>query len=80
MRGVPCDGSEKRICFRITKKNVNFTELCAKYCISPKTGYKWKRRFIEQGFAGLEELSRRPKSNPVSLTEDEIFAIIKIKS
>jgi len=58
---------------------MNFTSLCAKYCISPKTGYKWKERFLEQGFKGLEELSRIPESNPESLSEEEILSIIKIK-
>ena len=66
---------KKEFVLESLKGEMNFTSLCAKYCISPKTGYKWKQRF-----SGLEEFSRSPKSNPVSLTEDEILAILKIKT
>ena len=61
------------------KENINFTRLCAKYCISTKTGYKWKQRFLERGFEGLEELSRKPDSNPEQLSENEVLDIIKLK-
>ncbi len=35
-------------------------ELCRRYGISRPTGYKWIRRFEEEGFPGLKERSRRP--------------------
>jgi putative transposase len=71
---------KKEFVLEALKGNMNFTSLCAKYCISPKTGYKWKQRFLERGFEGLEELSRKPESHPEKLSEDEILAIIKIKN
>ena len=37
------------------KSNDNFTELCRKFGISTKTGYKWLKRFEEKGIAGLED-------------------------
>src|SRR5215472_14179232 len=37
----------------------NFRQLCREYEISTKTGYKWRERFLERGYQGLEELSRR---------------------
>ena len=61
------------------KEDTNFTRLCGKYCISTKTGYKWKQRFLERGFAGLEDLSRKPQSCPGQLNEDEIIDILKLK-
>jgi transposase InsO family protein len=36
------------------------TQLCRKYEISRKTGYKWLKRFQEEGLNGLEERSKRP--------------------
>jgi putative transposase len=57
----------------------NFRELCQEYGISPKTGYKWKERFLAQGLDGLGELSRRPKSNPGSLEEAVVCEIIRLK-
>ena len=70
---------KKEFVLESLKSYVNFTKLCAKYCISTKTGYKWKQRFLENGFTGLNDLSKRPKSNPYQLTEDIILEIIKIK-
>lgn len=45
------------------------TELCSEYGISRKTGYKWLRRFQQEGRAGLQDRSRRPHSSPWQ-TED----------
>jgi transposase len=48
-------------------------ELCRRYGISRKTGYKWIERFKEQGPEGLCERSRRPRhlarSTPPELIE-----------
>ena len=41
----------------------NFRELCREHGISAKTGYKWKKRFINNGLAGLEDESRRPQGH-----------------
>lgn len=38
------------------KKDVSISELCHKFGISRKTGYKWLGRFAEQGLSGLEDL------------------------
>jgi putative transposase len=45
----------------------NFRELCREYGISAKTGYKWRERFLQRGYEGLEELSRRPHRHPEQL-------------
>lgn len=42
----------------------NVRELCRRYGISPKTGYKWLGRFAESGRVGLEDQSRRPLRSP----------------
>jgi len=39
-------------------------ELCTRYNISRKTGYKWIGRYLRDGLPGLEERSRRPNSCP----------------
>jgi putative transposase len=51
------------------------TELCERYGISRKTGYKWIERYLRAGPAGLEEHSRRPHRSP-NQTADEIVAAI----
>ena len=43
---------------------VNFSELCRRFGISRKTGYKWRRRYREKGVTGLADRSRRPEHSP----------------
>ena len=57
----------------------NFRELCREYGISPKTGYKWKQRFLQEGLAGMAEESRRPDCSPSGLTEAVVCEIIRLK-
>jgi len=56
----------------------NVSELCERFGISRKAGYKWIARFKESGKAGLEDHSRRPRSSPVKTTErieEQIMAL-----
>ena len=39
---------------------MSFTELCRRFDISRKTGYKWLKRYRQEGEAGLGDRSRRP--------------------
>lgn len=45
-------------------------ELCRRFGISPKTGYKWINRYKRQGETGLGERSRRPHRSPAR-SDDE---------
>jgi transposase InsO family protein len=42
----------------------NFSQLCRRFGISRKTGYKWRRRYRETGITGLADQSRRPQHSP----------------
>lgn len=57
----------------------NFRALCLEYGISPKTGYKWKQRFLQRGLDGMKEDSRRPRSSPGGLAEAVVCEIVRIK-
>ena len=58
----------------------NFRALCQEFGISTKTGYKWQKRFIEDGALGLEEKSRRPLSHAKELSEAVVCEIIRLKT
>ena len=45
------------------KSQGNFTELCRKFGVSTKTGYKWLKRFEKNGVIGLEDKPRITKNN-----------------
>lgn len=40
--------------------NLSMKEICARFCISRKTGYKWIHRYNEEGDMGLKDLSKAP--------------------
>lgn len=61
------------------KDDKPFKHLCTEFGISEKTGYKWKNRFYEEGKLGLIEQSRKPKSSPISLSEQTVIAILSLK-
>lgn len=75
----PMDQKE-RFVREALKQQKDFRELCREYGISPKTGYKWKWRFLADGKSGLADHSRRPKSNSQQISEDVICEIISIKN
>ena len=56
-----------------------FRELCRDYGISEKTGYKWRKRFYEQGYAGLSEESRAPLEHPNTLDADTAAELIRLR-
>jgi len=57
----------------------NFRQLCREYNISTKTGYKWRERFLERGYQGLEELSRRPHQHPEQVEGEQVCEIVRLK-
>jgi putative transposase len=54
-------------------------ELCRRYGISRKTGYKWIRRYELKGPFGLGELSRRPLNSPQQTSERIVEAIVALR-
>ncbi len=65
-----CMSSRKEFIRFALQEGANIRRLCRHYGISPKTGYKWLKRYQEQGEA-VAEYSRRPHHSP-SLTGPEI--------
>ncbi|MDR1565585.1 MAG: integrase core domain-containing protein [Oscillospiraceae bacterium] len=61
------------------KNKKPFKHLCQEFGISEKTGHKWKKRFLEEGKAGLLEESRAPISTPNSLPEKVVIDLLSLK-
>jgi len=53
--------------------------LCREFGISRTAGHKWFKRYKEQGYAGLEEQSRRPKSTPLATAEELVIATLQVR-
>jgi len=52
-----------RFVMALRKRKSSFRSLCATFGVTAKTGYKWLHQFDVAGPAGLQDRSRRPKSN-----------------
>ena len=50
--------------------------LCREFGISRKTGYKWLRRFKDEGVLGLVDRSRRPESSPLETSAELVLEIM----
>jgi putative transposase len=61
------------------RDSLSFTELCQRYHISRKTGYKWIARYQALGPAGLADRSRRPHSSPEQTPANLRKAIIEAR-
>ncbi len=57
----------------------NIRELCRRFQISPKTGYKWLGRFAGQGDAGLLDRSRRPHKSPARTLPAQEAAVVAMR-
>lgn len=72
---------DQRIEFALkAMKTDNFRELCREYGISPKTGYKWRARFLERGLEGMSEESRRPHAHARELPEAVVCRMVALKN
>jgi transposase len=49
---------------RAQQRRETLRQLCAEFGISRPTGDLWQKRYREQGVAGIEEHSRRPRHSP----------------
>ena len=57
----------------------SMTELCKRFGIRRNTGYKWMRRYTEQGLAGLQEKSRAPHRCPHRMSEEVEAVLLEAK-
>lgn len=55
--------------------DVYMSTACRQFGISRRTGYKWLRRYKENGLAGLVDLSRRPHSSPMQLSGSAVVLL-----
>lgn len=59
---------------------VNMRTLCQRFGISRQTGYKWVRRYRQEGLAGLTERSRRPRTSPGQTSRDLEDAVLALRA
>jgi transposase InsO family protein len=61
------------------QENANIRGLCREYGITPRTGYKWIKRYQELGEPGLYERSRRPEHSPQKSSPLVEEAVVRVR-
>jgi transposase InsO family protein len=57
----------------------NRRELCRRFGIAPKTGYKWLVRYAQAGARGLEDRSRRPQRRPARTAPEVEQSVLRLR-
>ncbi len=60
-----------------SQDGANIRSLCRRFGISPATGYKWLRRWAEEGATGLQDRPRIPHHSP-NRSSDDITALLRM--
>jgi putative transposase len=76
------DSMSERLRFVIAarKHKATFRSLCAAFGVAPKTGYKWLEQFEAAGPAGLQDRSRRPKSNSRAISREVAERVVQLRT
>lgn len=61
------------------QEDVNVRELCRRFQVSPRTGYKWLGRYAAEGVGGLVDRSRRPHSTPGRTPDAMETAVVQVR-
>jgi transposase InsO family protein len=56
------------------------TELCRRYGIQRRIGYKWVQRYLRDGPAGLADRSRAPLHHPQQIEPERVSRILEIRA
>ena len=62
------------------QSKVNKRELCRRFGISPKTGYKWLGRYQDEGKQGLIDRSRRPHRSPARTGTAIVEEVLRLRA
>jgi transposase InsO family protein len=61
------------------KDGANISQLCRRFEITRKTGYKWLGRFLDEGLSGLLDRSRRPRHSPAGTSEAVERLVVELR-
>jgi len=62
-----------------TQSGIAFSELCRRFAVSRKTGYKWLTRYKADGAEGLKERSRCPHHSPKQVSPAVAELVIALR-
>ena len=70
----------REFCELAGRDGANVSELCTRFTISRKTGYKWLARSRAEGEAGLADQSRRPTMSPRLSDAETVERVLALRA
>jgi transposase InsO family protein len=64
----------------LSRPGANRAELCRRFGVSRSNSYKWEKRYLAEGLAGLEERSRRPHGSPWRTPADLEAQVLAVRT
>jgi transposase InsO family protein len=61
------------------KQTISMRQLCRRFGISPKTGYKWLKRYKQAGLPGLQDQRPSPKRRRNQTPEKQESLVLKLR-
>ena len=82
MPWIECDRMSLREEFVIlaSREGTRMSELCRRFGISRKTGYKWRKRYEQKGRGGLADRSREPASKPTQTPREMEARVVEVRA
>lgn len=62
------------------RNEISFSSLCSRFEITRKTGYKWFKRYEQEGLSGLKDRSRKPHRIARHITPEAEEAIVALRN
>jgi transposase InsO family protein len=62
-----------------SQSGIAFSELCRRFAVSRKTGYKWLKRYRAGGAEALQDRSRRPHHRPKQVAQSMAETVIALR-
>ncbi len=78
-RGESVESQRLTFCRLAESSSVSFSEMCSRFGISRKTGYKWLKRYVAGGSGVLGDLSRAPHSSPTRTSDAVEAKVLKVR-
>jgi transposase InsO family protein len=74
-----CMEQRARFVLEALQGHFSMAELCYRYGISRKTGYKWIERYHREGVGGCEDRSRAPRKHPNATSAKIVARIVRLR-
>jgi transposase-like protein len=63
-----------------SREGTEMSELCRRFGVSRKTGYKWRKRYERERRVGLADRSREPKSKPTQTAKEMEARVVEVRA